>query len=370
MNEEFVEAFRNADLARGLAEELRGLVLDRPLTIMHVCGTHEHAIARAGIRSFLPDGLRLVAGPGCPVCVCPARDIDLAISAARRDGFTVATFGHMFRVPATVSSLEEERASGRDVRVVYSPLDAVKLALDHPEREIVFVAVGFETTAGPIAASLSSDPPGNLTIIPSLRLIPPALSFLIEAGIGPVEGFILPGHVSTVLGREGYSFLESENGVPGVIAGFEPVDLLRSVIELVKLVQDEGPPRVVNQYTRVVSEKGNIKARELISGVFETVDSEWRGIGVIPGSGLVPGPGFARLDAAARHGLEPEAAPVDVRPGCLCHEVILGKTEPEACPLFGTACTPRRPHGPCMVSSEGTCRARYQYRTLTDTSHN
>jgi hydrogenase expression/formation protein HypD len=370
MNEEVFDAFRDLSLARRLAGELRSLELERPLTIMHVCGTHEHAIARAGIRSFLPEGLRLVAGPGCPVCVCPARDIDLAVSAARREGFIVATFGDMFRVPATTSSLEEERASGRDIRVIYSPLDALLLARKYPDRNVVFVAVGFETTAGPIAAALLNEPPPNLTIIASLRLIPPALRFLLDAGIGPVGGFLLPGHVSTVLGREGYRFLESEDGAPGVIAGFEPIDILRAVIELVEMIRSSEAPRIVNQYTRVVSESGNGRARELISRVFTETDSEWRGIGVIPSSGLVPGPGFEHLDAPTRHRLEPETAPIDVRPGCLCHEVILGKTEPEGCPLFGTACTPRRPHGPCMVSSEGTCRARYQYRPMKDAPEN
>jgi hydrogenase expression/formation protein HypD len=370
MIEEFVDGFRNAALARRLAGELCALEIGRPLTIMHVCGTHEHAIARAGIRSFLPEGLRLVAGPGCPVCVCPAKDIDLAVCAARRDGFIIATFGDMFRVPATVSSLEEERAAGRDVRVIYSPLDAVRIAREHPGREVVFVAVGFETTAGPIAAALLDGPPSNLAIIPSLRLIPPALRFLLDAGIGPVEGFILPGHVSTVLGRAGYGFLEAEGGAHGIIAGFEAVDLLNAIIELVKMIQGSDARRVVNQYTRVVNEDGNRRARELIASVFVEADSEWRGIGVIPDSGLVLGPRFTHLDAAMKHRLEPETLPVDVRPGCLCHEVILGKTEPEDCPLFGDSCIPRRPHGPCMVSSEGTCRARYQYRPVNDAPHN
>ncbi|HER44274.1 MAG TPA: hydrogenase formation protein HypD [Candidatus Eisenbacteria bacterium] len=370
MTEEFVDGFRDSALARKLAGKLRSLDIGRPMTIMHVCGTHEHAIARAGIRSFLPEGLRLVAGPGCPVCVCPARDIDLAVAASRRKGFIVATFGDMFRVPASISSLEEERAAGRDVRIVYSPLDAVRLAREHPDREVVFVAVGFETTAGPIAAALRDDPPANLAVIPSLRLIPPALGFLLDAGIGPVEGFILPGHVSTVLGREGYAFLESKRGAHGVIAGFEPVDLLSAVITLVEMILSAGTPEVVNQYTRVVSEEGNRRARDLISSVFVEADSEWRGIGAIPRSGLVPAPGFSRLDAVRRHHLEPETPPVDVRPGCLCHEVILGKTEPEDCPLFGSGCTPRRPRGPCMVSSEGTCRARYQYRSADGTGRN
>ncbi len=370
MNGEVFEAFRDLSLARRLAGELRSIELDRQVTIMHVCGTHEHAIARAGIRSFLPGGLRLVAGPGCPVCVCPARDIDIAVAAARREDFIVATFGDMFRVPATESSLEQERASGRDVRVVYSPLDALRIADENPEREVVFVTVGFETTAGPIAAALLNDPPQNLTIIPSLRLIPPALRFLLEAGIGPVEGFLLPGHVSTVLGREGYGFLESDGGVPGVITGFEPVDILNALIGLVAMIKCREIPRVVNQYTRVVSEQGNSKAREMISRLFTEADSEWRGIGVIPKSGLRPAPGFEHLDAVLRHGLEPETPPIDVRPGCLCHEVILGKTEPEDCPLFGSTCTPRSPYGPCMVSSEGTCRARYQYRPAGDAREN
>ena len=370
MNEEVFGAFKDTSLARRMAGELRSIELDCPLTVMHVCGTHEHAIAKAGIRSFLPEGLRLVAGPGCPVCVCPARDIDLAVAAARREDFIVTTFGDMFRVPATISSLEQERASGRDVRVVYSPLDALRIALDNPEREVVFVAVGFETTAGPIAAALLNELPPNFTIIPSLRLIPPALRFLLDAGIGPVEGFLLPGHVSTVLGRRGYLFLESENGAPGVIAGFEPVDILNALIVLVGMIQGPGAPAVANRYTRVVSEQGNRRAREMISRVFDEADSEWRGIGVIPQSGLRLAPGFEHLDATVRHGLKPDAPPVDVRPGCLCHEVILGKTEPEDCPLFGGACTPRNPHGPCMVSSEGTCRARYQYRPADGVKEN
>jgi hydrogenase expression/formation protein HypD len=365
MEKDLVEAFRDADLARRLAERMRSLELERSVTIMHVCGTHEHAIARAGIRSFLPEGLRLVAGPGCPVCVCPALDIDLAIAASRRNDVIVATFGDMFRVPSTSSSLEEEKAEGREVVVVYSPLDAIRVARERPEKEVVFIAVGFETTAGPIAAALSNDPPPNFSVISSLRLIPPALGFLLQSGVGPVEGFILPGHVSTVLGREGYLFLESKGGAHGVIAGFEPVDIVRAVLGLVEAISGGNPPKVVNQYTRVVSEVGNRKARELISRVFAEADSEWRGIGSIPGSGLVLRPAFAHLDAAAKLGLEPIESPVDVRPGCLCHEVILGRVEPEECSLFGTSCTPRRPHGPCMVSSEGTCRARYQYRSVS-----
>ncbi|MBN1885578.1 MAG: hydrogenase formation protein HypD [Candidatus Krumholzibacteriota bacterium] len=361
MTDDFLERFRDPRTAASIARTLSGVVLSRPVTIMHVCGTHEHTIAREGIRSFLPDRLRLVAGPGCPVCVCPAGDIDLAVAAARLDGVIVTTFGDMFRVPATDGSLEEMRAAGRDVRVVYSPLDAVDLAREHPEREVVFMAVGFETTAGPIAASLLADPPNNFSIIPSLRLVPPVMRFLLERGTGPVEGFLLPGHVSTVLGRAGYRFLE-EYGVPGTVAGFESTDVLLAVLDLVRAIEAGPPFRVTNLYSRVVSEDGNARAKETISRVFTEDDASWRGIGVIPRSGLRPGPGFERFDAVRRLGLVRPAHAVDVPPGCLCHRVILGDAEPEECGLFGTACTIRRPAGPCMVSSEGTCRARFEYR--------
>ncbi len=362
MTDSFLDEFKDPRLAKRLAEDIGSLTLDHAVTLMHVCGTHEHAIGRAGIRAVLPEGLRLIAGPGCPVCVCPARDIDLAIAAAGMEDVMIATFGDMFRVPSTISSLEQEKARGRDVRVVYSPLDAVDLARKHPDKRIVFIAVGFETTAAPIAASLLAGPPENFFILPSLRLIPPALTFLLEGGAGPVEGFILPGHVSTVIGLEGYRFLDERFHVPGVIAGFEPVDVLRAVRELLAQITGAARPQVKNLYRRVVSESGNRKAQEAISSVFREDDVEWRGIGIIPRSGLVLLPEFERMDAIRRLGLTVDAEPVDIRPGCLCHEVILGESEPEECELFGEACTPQKPYGPCMVSSEGTCRARYQYR--------
>jgi hydrogenase expression/formation protein HypD len=359
---ELFRAFDDPKLASSLAGRLARLEIPRPLTLMHVCGTHEHAIARAGIRSLLPPGVRLIAGPGCPVCVCPAVDIDLAIQAALRDDMTVTTFGDMFRVPSGETSLEQLRAQERDVRVVYSPLDAVRIAREEPGAQVVFVAVGFETTAGPIAAALLGDVPDNFTVIPSLRLIPPALAFLLEGAGTQVDGFVLPGHVSTVLGRAGYDVLERDGGVPAVIAGFEAVDILQAVFELIEEALSGPPHAVRNLYRRVVSENGNVRARETIARAFEPVDSIWRGIGVIPRSGLALRPALRKLDAVLRFGLERRDGIADARPGCICHEVILGLSEPEACPLFGGACTPRRPYGPCMVSSEGTCRARYQYR--------
>ena len=359
-------SFHDPAVAAGLTGRLAGLELPRPLALMHVCGTHEHSIAKAGIRSMLPEGMRLIAGPGCPVCVCPAADIDLAVQAARLDDTVVTTFGDMFRVPSGDTSLEMMKADGYDVRVIYSPLDAVKMAVENPAKEIVFVAVGFETTAGPIAAAISSGVPGNFSIIPSMRLVPPALEFLLENGKESIDGFILPGHVSTVLGRKGYSFLEDAYGVPAVISGFEPVDLLRGIVELAELILAGPPYSVLNLYKRVVSEDGNVKARELIYEVFEAASSNWRGIGSIPMSGLSLRSGYSGVDAVDRFGLVPSPDAEDVRPGCICHEVILGESEPEQCPLFGTGCTPRKPHGPCMVSSEGTCRARYQYRPPGD----
>jgi hydrogenase expression/formation protein HypD len=359
-------SFHDPEIARGLTGRLAGLELPRPLSLMHVCGTHEHTIAKAGIRSMLPGGMRLIAGPGCPVCVCPAADIDLAVQAARRADTIVTTFGDMFRVPSGDTSLEMMKAEGCDVRVVYSPLDAVKLASENPSKAVVFIAVGFETTAGPIAASIRSGVPKNFTIIPSIRLVPPALEFLLEAGRKSIDGFILPGHVSTVLGRKGYSVLEEKYGVSAVISGFEPVDILRGILELTEMVLAGPPFSVINLYKRVVSEKGNEKAQALIDEVFEPVPSDWRGIGSIPMSGLSLRSKYSGVDAVKRMGLVPSPDAEDVKPGCICHEVILGESEPEQCPMFGTACTPRRPHGPCMVSSEGTCRARYQYRPAGD----
>lgn len=360
--EEIFRSFKDPALAAAVAERLSRLRPKAELTLMHVCGTHEHAVARAGIRSLLPEGVRLVAGPGCPVCVCPAADIDLALQAAQRDGVIVATFGDMFRVPAQDASLEILRAEGCDVRVIYSPLDAVRIAADNPDSTVVFLAVGFETTAGPIAAALESPLPSNLTLITSLRLIPPALAFLIGRACAALDGLILPGHVSTVLGRAGYAFLEGERGVPAVIAGFDPVDILLALAELIEMALQGNHRRVRNLYRRAVAEQGNERARAAIGRVFEVVDSSWRGIGTIPGSGLALRGEFRRLDAQTVLGLERRDGAEDTRPDCICHEVILGESEPESCPLFARACTPRRPCGPCMVSSEGTCRARYQYR--------
>jgi hydrogenase expression/formation protein HypD len=363
MDEEgILAAFHDPALAGILAERLKTRKIQKQITLMHVCGTHEHSLARAGIRSILPEGLRLVAGPGCPVCVCPAADIDLAFQVLEGRDRILATFGDMFRVPSGDSSLELMKAEGADVRVVYSPLDAVRIAEENPDREVVFMAVGFETTAGPVAASILAEPPENYSMIASMRLVPPALEYLLQRAKGDLDGFILPGHVSTVLGRSGYSFLETRWSIPGVIAGFEPLDVLQGILTLIDEVEKGPPARVLNLYGRVVTEEGNARARDMIEKVFMENDSSWRGIGMIPESGLALRGKFEKFDAVNRFGLLRDPEVLDVLPGCICHKVILGEAESEECPLFGKECTPRKPFGPCMVSSEGTCRARYQYR--------
>ncbi len=356
--------YRDPALAQAVAREIRALRVDRPVVLMHVCGTHEHTISRASLRSLLPDGVRLIAGPGCPVCVCPARDIDRALEAAKRDNVVIATFGDMVRVPSSESSFERAKAEGCDIRVVYSPVDAVRLARLNPEKEVVFMAIGFETTAAPIAASLADDPPPNYSIVPSMRLVPPALRFLMARSAGAIDGFILPGHVSAIIGRAGYSFLEGEYGIPSVIAGFEAIDVLRAVRELLAQIAAGARGTVENQYGRVVREKGNERAQNAIARFFVEADVPWRGIGTIPRSGLALRREYERLDAAVRLDLPDPEGVVDVREGCRCHLVILGEAEPETCPFFGVECTPRAPYGPCMVSSEGTCRARFEYRSV------
>lgn len=346
-----------------IARLIREIEIDRKVALMHVCGTHEHSISRAGIRSIVPENVRLIAGPGCPVCVCPSTDVDLAIAASKRYDAIIATFGDMMRVPAVRGSLEIARAEGADVRVVYSPKDAVELARANRGRKVVFIAVGFETTAAPIAAALLGDPPDNFFIIPSLRLIPPALEFLLQR-YSSVDGFILPGHVSAIIGRKGYLFLESRYGIPAAIAGFEALDVMQAIRELLLQIRNRCRGNVVNVYKRVVREEGNHKALAAIYLVFEPGDSVWRGIGKIPGSGLVLREDFSRFDAAKVLGLEKQAEEKNFPEGCECSGVIVGEVEPEDCRFFGNKCTPANPFGPCMVSSEGTCKARYVYRRV------
>lgn len=349
-------ALRDGATVRALLADLARRDPGRTLRLMHVCGTHEHALCHAGLRSLLPGWIRMVAGPGCPVCVCPASDIDQAVRLGLDRNAVVATFGDVIRVPAR-TSLEQARAQGADVRVVRGVHDAVRLARELPSREVVFFAVGFETTACTTAAALLDDPPGNFSVLDAHRLVPPALDALIAAGDGP-DGFLLPGHVTTVTGLGAYRDLAARHGLAMTAGGFEPVDLVDAIRDLVDRVVG-GRVAVGNAYRRAVREHGNPTATAWIDRVFVPCDAAWRGLGVIPGSGLALRDRFAERDARRRFALQPDPSLEDMAPGCRCGEVLRGRVEPEDCPLFGRACVPEAPVGPCMVAFEGTCHARW-----------
>ncbi|MBP7125089.1 hydrogenase formation protein HypD [Myxococcota bacterium] len=356
----WVSGLRDPGRVRAMAEEVAALDPGRPVRLMHVCGTHENALCAAGIRDLLPGWLSLVAGPGCPVCVCPASEIDLAVRIASIPGVTLATFGDLVRVPARIS-LAQARTRGADVRVVYGVADAVALARAMPGRKVVFFAVGFETTACTTAAAIQASPPDNFLVLASHRLVPPALQALLELPGETPEGFLLPGHVITVTGLSAYRDLLSRRPIPMAVGGFEPLDILRAIREILVQIR-RGHPDVVNAYSRAVREEGNRAAREAIKAVFEAVDAPWRGIGTIPGSGLRLRPPFRHLDAAEAFGLAPDPSVEDAPTGCRCGEVLLGRQDPEECPFFGSPCVPDDPMGPCMVAQEGTCAARYRHR--------
>jgi hydrogenase expression/formation protein HypD len=345
------------DDIKALAERIRA----PSLSFMEVCGTHTMAIWRHGLRSMMPEKIRLLSGPGCPVCVTSPTQIDAAIALARQPETIVATFGDMVRVPGTSSSLERERAGGADVRVVYSPLGALDLARACPGRQVVFLAVGFETTA-PLVASLVlqavAEGIRNLWVFPAHKLIPPALDALLADREVHVDGFLCPGHVSTIIGSQAYEFIPERYGKPCVIAGFEPGDILLSIKMLLQQIA-EGRSRVEIEYTRCVKPEGNPKARMCADKVFMPADSEWRGLGVIPKSGLSLRLEFSSFDAQGHFGVR--LNPVKEPGGCLCGAVLRGAIFPAQCPLFGKTCTPESPVGPCMVSSEGACAAFYKY---------
>jgi hydrogenase expression/formation protein HypD len=332
-------------------------------TFMEVCGTHTMAVARHGLRELLPPSVRLVSGPGCPVCVTAMRDLDTVVALCALPELTVATFGDLVRVPASRSSLAAARAAGADVRVVYSALDAVDLAAGLPEREVVFVGIGFETTAPTTAAAVvEARRRGvrNFSLLALHKTMPPALRALLDLGETPIRGFLLPGHVSVITGAACFGFLAADYGVGGVVAGFEPDDILEALLMLVR----QTAPVVENQYTRAVQPQGNPVAQGLMEEVFEPCDADWRGLGVLRGSGLALRPEFAEHDAAARFTVE-AGEPLEPA-GCRCGEVLRGVADPADCSLFGRRCRPETPVGACMVSSEGACAARYRYRDLDD----
>lgn len=331
-----------------IARKLHDLV-DRPMTFMHVCGTHEAAIARNGIRSLLPADLKIVMGPGCPVCITPQGEIDAAMELAEKDCI-VATYGDLLRVPGSRGTLE---SCGGDVRVVQGVHKAIEIARK-TDREVVFISVGFETTAPTVAAMLLTNPPENFSILSCHRVVPPVMTWLLSQGEAKLDGFMLPGHVLTVAGLEEYR----QFPVPQVVAGFEADDILLGLCMLAQQVRD-GTDRVENAYPRAVMENGNPKAMAIMNQVFEPSDVEWRGFPVIPKSGLRLRDSFRQYDAQNKFGIEFKK--VTKNSACICDRVLRGIAEPSDCPLFGKVCTPRTPVGPCMVSHEGACKIWHHY---------
>ena len=333
------------------------------LRFMHVCGTHQDTLVKHGLDVLLQTcGIEIGQGPGCPVCVTTPKEIEEILLLAQR-GKIVATFGDMVRVPGVSSSLQQLKTEGYDVRTVYSIEDALLLAQKHKDKDLVFMAVGFETTAPTTASVLLRNPPSNFSVLCCHRLIPPALQAILQMGELKIDGFIEPGHVSTIIGVKPYKSLSKQYHIPQVIAGFEPLDLLMAVWMLVRQIQ-QGNAEVENEYVRAVKPEGNRKAQQILQQVFEPVDVKWRGFPVIPRSGLRVRRKFESYDARKKYedALEPLAHEEFTEPvGCLCGEVLRGLISSQQCPLFGHACTPENPVGPCMVSGEGNCHILYRY---------
>lgn len=353
--------FRDPALAKQIAKHIQKSAPKSPVKFCHVCGTHEWAITHYGLRALLPKNVDVIAGPGCPVCIVPAAEIDEAVQLALKD-VTVTCFGDVLRVPGSEISLLETRARGGDVRVVYSVGDAVKMAKNEKEKEFAFFAIGFETTAPSTAVEILSNPPENLSFLVSHRLIPPAMELLLGVGDLHIDGFIAPGHVSTIIGLKPYEVFPTAYHMPVVVAGFEPLDVLFAVSMLLRQL-DNREAKLENEYIRAVSTEGNVKAQELINHVFDVVEGNWRGLGRLPSSALALKTEFEVYDAHKKYDLHVEKSR-DLLPGCMCHLVMIGKIKPNECPSFLKACKPTSPKGPCMVSIEGTCRIWARYKPV------
>jgi len=344
-------------------EKLKRMIdirVKKDISIMEVCGTHTMAIFRHGIRDMIPSKIKLISGPGCPVCVTENPVIDKAIWLSQQSDIIIASFGDMLRVPGSSSSLYFEKANGAKVQVVYSPLLALELALKNPDKKVVFVAVGFETTIPAIAVAIKSAKQRNIKnfyVLCAHKTVPKALQALAQMD-NKVDGFLLPGHVSSIIGANAYRFLAKDYKIPGVIAGFEPLDLMNAIYKIVDMI-DGSRIEILNEYKRVVSDNGNTKAQEVIAEVFAPCDASWRGLGVIPGSGLMLQDNYARFDIEDNIRIEIGESREPV--GCLCGQILCGTKTPPDCKFFGTQCVPENPIGPCMVSSEGTCAAYYKY---------
>ncbi len=333
----------------------------RAIALMEVCGTHTMAIAKSGIRELLPPNIKLLSGPGCPVCVTSQGDIDAIIEMVRQQDIILVTFGDMMRVPGTRSSLQAERSQGADVRIAYSPLEALRIARENPAQEVVFLGIGFETTTPAIGITIEQareEGLANFSVFSLHKLVPPALELIFSNTEVKVDGLICPGHVSAVIGIKPYETLAAQYGKPCVITGFETLDILEGIYMLIRQISN-SEAKVENQYRRVVKAEGNPIALQTIGRIFEPIPARWRGLGVIPASGLALREEYASLDARRKFDI-PEMEEIPIK-GCACGEVLTGKITPPQCALFGRACTPLQPVGPCMVSQEGSCAAYYRY---------
>ncbi len=356
----YIDEYRKKDLILAMAAEI-AKVSRKEIALMEVCGGHTMAIHRFGLTSLLPPTVSLLSGPGCPVCVSGQRFIDTAVEYCHLPGVIIATYGDLIRVPGSNTSLEKEKARGFDVRIVYSTLDAVEMARANPEKRIIFLGIGFETTAPATAAAIleaEKEQLPNFFVLSAHKVMPPVMKALVEEGV-KIDGFIAPGHVTAITGTAIYKELPEQYGLGVVVAGFEPVDLMQAILMLVKQ-HESGTPGIEIQYQRVVNTGGNIIAQKMLERVFELKDESWRGLGMIPLSGLKLRDSYAVFDAEVQ-------VPVEVPParepkGCICGMILRGLKTPEDCKLFATACTPSEPVGACMVSGEGTCATYYKYR--------
>ncbi len=359
----FIDEFRDADMARGVLGQIRRQSR-RQVRLMEFCGGHTVTIMRHGIRQLLPDTIEMLSGPGCPVCVTANADLDKAIALAANPEIIITSFGDMLKVPGSRSSLQQARADGGDVRIVYSTLDALQVARDNPDRSVVFIGIGFETTAPTIAASIKKaeeEGIGNYHILSLHKLCPPVIKALLDSGEVKLDGLICPGHVSAVIGSRPWEFAAHDYGIACVVTGFEPLDVLLSVDMLVNQIE-QGKPTVEIAYRRGVTPDGNLTAQNLMHAVFEPSPAAWRGMGTVPGSGLTLRKEYERFDA--EHVFDIDPGPTIEHKGCICGDILRGVKIPPDCKLFGTACTPERPVGPCMVSSEGSCASYYHYGSI------
>jgi hydrogenase expression/formation protein HypD len=363
--------FRDPAMARHLAETLQHLMqeIGRPVAVMHVCGSHEQAIAKFGLRSLFPKNLEVIMGPGCPVCVTDVPEVDEGVVLAR-DGVRIATYGDMLKVPGTVQSLADAQAGGAKIDVIYSPSQIVELARSTTD-EIVFFATGFETTAVATAAIVTNDPPKNLSILSAHKYIPPVMEIVSEMPESRVEGFLAAGHAATITGWAVFEPFVERHKVPVVVAGFEPLDILAGVVELVKLIRDKEA-KVVNTFPRCVTREGNLPAQELLWRVFRTIGGRWRGIAHVPNGNLRLRDEFAHVDARKRFQIDVTSlwdyAPPHLAHQCICGDIMAGIRNPNDCRLFNKECTPENPVGACMVSNEGTCKIWHLYGGVPDLS--